>query len=253
MRILTTLAVISTLGISSVLADVTETEEFTYSIDDAGRISLENINGDISVIGGSGNEVHITAYKKAENQEYLDKIEIDISAESDHIRIETRHPEKEGFSWSWGDSHGGSVRYELSVPANVELDTIETVNGGVDISGVSGAVKAETVNGDLQVSGLTANVNLDTVNGTIKAEFDQLSSGQKVSAEAVNGKIVIRLPADASAKVNAETINGSIDADDFGLKPEKGFVGRDLDGVIGDGGARLSLDTVNGSIRIVKK
>ena len=51
----------------------------------------------------------------------------------------------------------------------------------------------------------------------------------------------------------AETVNGSIDADDFGLEPEKGFVGRDLDGTIGDGDARISLDTVNGSIRINEK
>ncbi len=56
--------------------------------------------------------------------------------------------------------------------------------------------------------------------------------------------------ADASARVVAETVNGSIDADDFGLEVEKGFVGRDLDGEIGGGDARISLDTVNGSIRI---
>jgi DUF4097 and DUF4098 domain-containing protein YvlB len=69
----------------------------------------------------------------------------------------------------------------------------------------------------------------------------------------VNGKIVLELPADASARVLAETINGSIDADDFGLTIDKGFVGRECDGQIGNGDARISLDTVNGSIRIVKK
>jgi hypothetical protein len=37
------------------------------------------------------------------------------------------------------------------------------------------------------------------------------------------------------------------------LEPEKGFVGRDLSGEIGDGAARVSLDTVNGSIRIDKR
>jgi hypothetical protein len=253
MRNLTILAVSSMAFIASAMADVTETEEFSYEISDSGRISIENINGEITIEGGSGDAVQIKAYKKADEQEYLDKMKILISADPDHIRIETRHPDKKGITWSWGDDGGGSVRYELSVPSNVQLDTIETVNGNVNISGVNGTVKAETVNGDIQVEGLSAHVNLDTVNGTVRAEFDKLSSGQKVSAEAVNGKIVIRLPADASARVNAETINGSIDADDFGLKAEKGFVGRDLSGVIGDGDGRLSLDTVNGSIKISKK
>jgi DUF4097 and DUF4098 domain-containing protein YvlB len=101
--------------------------------------------------------------------------------------------------------------------------------------------------------GLKGDVNLETVNGSIMAEFDELGEGQRVSAEAVNGKIVLLIPGDASARVEAETINGSIDAEDFGLEPEKGFVGRDLSGKIGNGDARISLDTVNGSIKIKKK
>ena len=139
------------------------------------------------------------------------------------------------------------------MPSNINLDTISTVNGGVRISLVEGVVKAETVNGDLETSELSSDVNLETVNGGIEATFDSLNGDQRVSAEAVNGKIVLWLPADASARINAETVNGSIDADDFGLEPEKGFVGRDLDGEIGDGDARISIDTVNGSIRIRKK
>jgi len=61
------------------------------------------------------------------------------------------------------------------------------------------------------------------------------------------------LPANASAQVSAETLNGSIDADDFGLKPDSGFVGHDLDGQIGGGDARVSVDTVNGSVAIKKR
>jgi DUF4097 and DUF4098 domain-containing protein YvlB len=139
------------------------------------------------------------------------------------------------------------------VPAGVSLDAIETVNGDVRIRAVSGTVKAGTVNGGLEVENLSADVSLETVNGTITADFDTLGADQRVDAEAVNGRIELLLPADASARVNAETVNGSIDADDFGLEPEKGFVGRDLSGEIGGGDARISLDTVNGSIKIRKK
>ena len=80
--------------------------------------------------------------------------------------------------------------------------------------------------------------------------FEELGAGQRVEADTVNGTVRIYLPANASAHIVAETVNGSIDADDFGLEAEKGFVGRDLDGEIGGGDARVKLDTVNGSIRI---
>jgi DUF4097 and DUF4098 domain-containing protein YvlB len=234
-------------------ADVKDTEELTYTVDPGARISLENINGDITVTGGSGNQVEIVAHKKAGKQEYLDEMKIVVDAEDDYIRIETRHPEREGGWFKWTGDTSGSVSYELSVPADVTLDTIETVNGDVMIRAVSGTVKAATVNGSLNIENLVGDVSLETVNGSISAEFDALTGSQRVDAETVNGKIALRLPEEASARVTAETVNGSIDCDDFGLKPEKGFVGRDLSGDIGDGAARISLDTVNGSIRINRK
>ena len=246
------------LGVFSLLtslamADVKETEEFALDINPGGRISLENINGDIRITGNEGDTVNIIASKKAGKQEYMDELKIVVDADSDYIRIETRHPSNKDSWLNWGNNHSGSVSYVLTVPAGVNLDKISTVNGDVEISSMSGKVKAETVNGDLVASGLVADVDLETVNGGIDAEFDSLGASQRVSAEAVNGRIVLKLPADASARLHAETVNGSIDADDFDLDIDKGFIGRECDGQIGGGDARIALDTVNGSIRIVKK
>lgn len=234
------------------VADVKETEEMSFDVNPGARISLENVNGDISVTGGAGSQVKVIAHKKADEQEYLDKLKIVVDASPDYIRIETRHPDREGGWFNWGHDGGGSVSFELVVPDEVDLDGIETINGDVTIRAVTGQVKASTVNGGLDVADLVADVSLETVNGNITATFDSLGADQRVDADAVNGKIVLRLPADASARVTAETVNGSIDADDFGLKPEKGFVGRDLSGQIGSGDARIVLDTVNGSIRLEK-
>jgi len=238
---------------AAINAGVKETEEMTFDVSPGARLSLENINGDILITGGSGDKIFLVAHKKAGTQEYMDEMEVLVDADEDYVRVETRHPKSENRWFSWGKDGSGSVSYELEVPDGIRLDTISTVNGDVNISVVSGLVKAETVNGSLEATGLSGNVNLETVNGSVKAEFDELGSDQRVSAEAVNGKIVLLIPGNASARVNAETVNGSIDADDFGLEPEKGFVGRDLSGEIGDGDARISLDTVNGSIRISKK
>jgi DUF4097 and DUF4098 domain-containing protein YvlB len=234
-------------------ADVKETQEMTYQVNPGARISLENINGDIRVRGGAEGQVKIIAHKKAEEQEYLDGMKIVIDADEDYVRIETRHPKSEGSWFNWGGDSSGSVSYELTVPGDASLDSIETVNGEIKIQAVSGKVKASTVNGGLEVENLVSDVDLETVNGSVSADFEKLTGDQRVDAEAVNGKIVMLLPADASARVTAETVNGSIDAEDFGLEPEKGFVGRDLSGDIGGGLARISLDTVNGSISLKKK
>ena len=237
---------------SAAVADVRATEEFSFDVDPGARISVENVNGDITVTGDSGSKVMVVANKKAGKQEYLDKLEIVIDASDDYVRIETQHPDRDGGWFNWGNNSSGSVSYELLVPSNVDLDSIETVNGDVVIESVDGEVTASTVNGTVSVSGVSSDVDLETVNGGIKAVFNELGDGQRVKADTVNGKIAIYLPEDASARIVAETVNGSIDADDFGLVVEKGFVGRDLSGEIGSGDASVSLDAVNGSIRIKK-
>jgi len=247
--VLSTLFLVTSLA----LADVSKTEEYNFAIKEGGRISLSNVNGNVSIEGTDGRQVHIVATKKADSQKYLDGMKIEIDASESAIRIETQHPGGTGGILNWGGDDSGSVEYKLTVPHDVELDSIDTVNSDVVVTGVSGPISAESVNGKLQVTGASSNISADTVNGNIDVEFLQLGSGQRVSADAVNGRIVLRLPANASAQVSAETLNGSIDADDFGLESDNGFVGHELEGQIGGGEARVSIDTVNGSIAIKKR
>jgi len=234
----------------SLIADVTEEETFTFKLDDGGRFGVSNVNGSITVTGGSGDSIEVLAIKKADNQEGLEEIEIVISETDNEITIETELGESDGW-WSHG-SNSGQVTYKISVPSGTTLDSIETVNGNVDISGVTGKVVAESVNGDLDISNLAGDVRLSTVNGGIEAGFDKLSGDQNVKAETVNGRVTLVLPEDSDCEISADTLNGGINAKDFGLKAEKGFVGSDLNGKIGSGSARVNIDTVNGGIKIKK-
>ncbi|HSS65904.1 MAG TPA: DUF4097 family beta strand repeat-containing protein, partial [Gammaproteobacteria bacterium] len=230
------------------LADVSEVEEFDFDIDSGGELSVSNINGDITVTGGSGKVVRIVAIKKADDQGYLDGIKIRVSANPDRVTIKTEHP-KSTSRW-FGGGGNGSVTYEITVPSDIHLDSIDTVNGDIDVSGVRGDVNADTTNGDITLADLAGSVEVDTVNGGIDATFVTLGGNQKVLAETVNGRVQLRLPSDCSAEVDAGTVNGGIDADDFGLDAEKAFLGRDLEGSIGKGEARVKVRTVNGSIKI---
>lgn len=232
-------------------ADVTDVEEFDFELNSGGTLSVENINGDIVITAGRDNQVHIIATKKAGTQEYMDGMEIQVSASDDRITIRTEHPKTSGRWFGLGE-RSGSVSYEIIAPVDANLDSIETVNGEIEIAGIYGDVSADTTNGDINLTDLRGNLKADTVNGSVMASFDSFGGRQKVSAETVNGRIQLRLPENASARVNADTVNGGIDADDFGLQVDKGFLGRDCEGDIGDGDGRIKLSTVNGAIKIRK-
>lgn len=242
--------VIALLATGSLFASVTEEETYSYKLSDGGRFSLSNVNGSVVVTSGSGDSVEIVATKKADNQKDMDNIEIEISHSADEITVETEIGKSEG--WFSHNSGSGSVKYEVIVPVATRLDSVETVNGNVNISGVTGKVVAESVNGDLDISDLAGDVGLSTVNGRIEAEFSTLGNQQRVKIETVNGRVTVILPESADVDISADTLNGGINASDFGLETDKGFVGSDLNGKIGSGSARLNIDTVNGAIKIRK-
>jgi hypothetical protein len=225
---------------------LSKTIEETLPLDSGGQLSLENINGNVSITGWDGSEVKLKAEVRARTQEGLDRIRVEIDAASDRIHIESVYENTNG----WGRDDGGEVEYTLEVPRNTRLDEIELVNGNLALQGVSGDVRIELVNGKAEVSGLAGNAELSTVNGNLVVAFDELGGAQEISLESVNGSIELSIPSYADASIEASTVHGRI-SNDLGLEVEKGrWVGSSLEGDVGRGGARVSLENVNGKISI---
>ena len=234
-------------------ADVTEEETFSFEVKSNANFSINNVNGDIEITGVGGNTIDVIAIKKADNQKVLDQIEILVDADANSVDIETELNKGDKNWFNWGGGDGASVTFKVTLPSTVSLDAIDSVNGDITATNVSAEVSVDTVNGDIEVSGLTDDAELDTVNGKIQVSFTSFEGHQRASCDTVNGSIHVYLPENASASVNAESLNGSIKGGDFDLQVNKGrFIGRDMHGTIGDGSARLNLDTVNGSIRVSK-
>jgi hypothetical protein len=139
------------------------------------------------------------------------------------------------------------VDFEVRVPAGVDF-VGQTVNGGVTADRLDGDVVATTVNGGVRAEA-AGNVRAETVNGSITASLGRADWTGDVKFRTVNGGITLDLPADTGAEVSASTVNGSIETD-FPLTVKGKFSSRRLSGTIGGGGRGLSLETVNGSIRL---
>ena len=239
---------ILTLMAGSVLArgNVLQESVETYALDEGGSISLDNVNGDVSLEAWEGNDVRVEYRIIGDSEKQLDKVSVRVNSDPSHLSIETHYTNEKN---RWGNSDHARVEYELKVPATARLDGIETVNGDLSIKGMRAEVDAETVNGSIEARDLYSDAKLGTVNGSIKAWFNRFEDDQRVSIESVNGRLDAYLPDNADVRIKAETIHGSL-KNDFGIEVDKGFVGRDLNGKVGSGSARLSLDTVNGSINI---
>src|SRR5690349_16755843 len=229
-------------------------EEFhqTYSLSPTGRIGLENINGGVQIKVWDRAAVQVDAIKKAYRKERLDEAKIEVNATEENIRIKTEYPyENQTFrSDNRRYDNPATVEYSLTVPRKAVLETIELINGSIDIDGVEGNVKATSINGEVKARGLINEVRLSTINGSLTATFTQLDETKPISLASVNGNVTLVIPSNANASVRAGTVHGGI-SNDFNLKVKHGeYVGHSMDGQIGTGGPRIKLANVNGGIKV---
>ena len=227
------------------------TEEFhqTYAIAADGRVELDNINGDVHISSWDRNEVKVDAVKYADTKERLDEAKIDIDSGKDYVSIRTKYPDRDN-NWNWGSHNNpASVEYTLTVPRTAHLDEIKLINGALDITGVSGEVRASCINGRLEAQDLSGRAKLETINGKLEAKFNQLA-GQSVELNSVNGSVNLTIPSDSNAEIEASTVSGRI-SNDLGLNVNRHqMVGQSLRGELGKGGTRIKLNNVNGRVEI---
>jgi len=190
----------------------------------------------------------VDAVKRAYSEERLKDEEIRVETHADSISIETHYREQDQ-GWHGSHNDSASVEYTLTVPRNGRLDEIKLINGGLDLTGLAGEVRASCINGRVTARQLSGQTKLATINGPLDAVFERLP-GSAVELSSVNGPVEVTLPSDANARIEAATVHGGID-NDFGLHANNHhFVGHDMRGELGSGGAEVKLNNVNGPIHV---
>jgi DUF4097 and DUF4098 domain-containing protein YvlB len=220
----------------------TEVINQVYQVGKNARLSLSNLNGAATVTGWDKNSIEVTATKHASSRERLDDATVQFDMKNDYLRIEVDYEEDRGNYY--GDDMVG-VEFEIRVPRDIEIDRIELVNGGIDIDGLSGDVAAASVNGDVTGEDLSGVARLGTVNGDVS--LSSVPGDKAIQLSSVNGSVVLYLPRNVNAKLSASTVHGDIHGD---LGNGVTHAGSSMDAVLGTGGPRIQLGTVNGDIRI---
>lgn len=144
----------------------------------------------------------------------------------------------------------GSVSGRVELTGDGERAHVDTVSGDIDSRANRERLKLETVSGNIAAStGTYREFSASSVSGDISLR-GKPTSDARVDAETMSGDIRIDAGADLSARIEAETFSGRIRSD-FGKveEPEHG-PGRSLDATVGDGSARIKIDTFSGDISI---
>jgi hypothetical protein len=239
----------------------------TYQIPSGGRIEIININGRITAEASDGSAVEVRAERTAKAptdegaKDLLGRIEMREEVGESRVRVEVRPPRTNGPS-------GHEIKWTVKVPRGVAVD-LRTVNGQVKLAGLQGDIRARTTNGGITGTAIVANVvDVAVTNGGVEIELARPATSGSLDLEAVNGGVTLLLPPDSKADIAARCTNGGISVDNLDVRVvdedhrnenqfEEKIEGRKrfrrrLNGQLNGGGAKLTLETVNGGVRIGK-
>lgn len=157
---------------------------------------------------------------------------------------------------------GGTATLELqAVNGAVEIDSAarrveaSSVNGTVTIRSAGGEVEASSVSGSVDVvGGSYARVEMEAVSGSLRFA-GALAPNASLDLQTVSGGVEVELPAETGAAVSISTFSGDIRTDFEAPAPEKTSrytPEKELRFKIGNGGARIEIETLSGSVDVRK-
>lgn len=165
-----------------------------------------------------------------------------------------------------------SVSGDIKVSGLAAKTFTETVSGSIDVDSKSEEAFAESISGDIELRGTFKKIEVETVSGSIKvtpalihAVDLKTTSGDITVSGAVDGSadldceshsgdIEIAMPIPPSATFDLMSFSGTV-RNDFGTPSEKAgrYTSETKTGfTLGDGGARVRVESFSGDIELQK-
>jgi hypothetical protein len=239
-------------GLSVDVASGRASDEWTrtYTLAKGGRLEIINVNGAIDVFPAIGAEVQVVARREVrtrtdeEAKARLAKVEMMEDVGPEHVRIEMKPGDP---SAGFAPSGRVNIQYRVNVPAGLVL-SFRTENGAVRMENVDGRITAVSTNGPIIGRGLSGTVDASTVNGGIEIGMLALSGDSKIVT--VNGPATLTVPPDIDADLEAAAVNGGVTTHERLPLKASDRTNRRVTGRLNDGGPRISVQTINGGVRV---
>jgi hypothetical protein len=221
-------------------------------------IEVKGVNGDVRAERASGNQVVVTAVRRAGRRGRVEDVRIERIEHEDGVTICAVYPSREGrepnrctAGENWNSNvqdNDVEVDFVVQVPRGVHFRGA-TVNGEMEALSMPADAIVSTVNGSVSVSAAGV-VEAVTVNGSIDATTGVADPDRNLEFRTVNGSITLNVPRSFGARFRASVLNGNISSD-FPVNVNRGrYVGARASGEFGDAGRTLRMETINGNIRL---
>jgi len=204
----------------------------------AGGFDFSNPYGDVTIKGVEGNMINVQATisgrQNMKPADLMEKMGIELTKKGDKIELEITGTQNLKID------NPPQIDFVITLPATLPCD-ISVVNGDLQMRDLKAAGDYEAVNGNIDAIVSIPQGEYESVNGEIQITATESLQKDSLKIETVNGDITLTLKTGSNLKSDIETVNGSV-------KLPKEW----KNGMAGDGKAKLSIESVNGSIEVIE-
>jgi DUF4097 and DUF4098 domain-containing protein YvlB len=255
----------------------------TYAITARADLRVGTDDGDVTIVSSDQKQINARVTTEGYKIGPTD-VRIEEHQDGDHVVLNVKLPH---FNWAWWAGRHHSVRIEVHVPRDLDLDVhtgdgnvsaqsvagrirIDTGDGHVNATGLKGDVSMHSGDGHVTASGLDGSLIVDTGDGHINVDgrFDSLNlktgdgniearvmNGSKVGTSwrlhSGDGRINVSLPSDLNADLEAHTGDGHITLD-VPISVSGSLSRSSIHGKLNGGGGTISISSGDGSIHVQK-
>lgn len=214
----------------------------TYSLSPGAAVTVNDIAGPVTIETWDGTSAQVDVWWSAPTREDLDRKRVVVEQSSSSLAIHTIS-HKMG---SWNHSH---VRQSVSLrlPRSVELKVWD-IAGSVKIGAIDGSVKVNDVAGSLTVESAVS-PHINDIAGSVTLSVSSLGP-DGVRINDIAGRVELNISASTDADVDIEDISGKIDVDVANVAVLGKIERESFHGRIGNGGPRISINDIAGSVRV---
>lgn len=179
-------------------------------LNDATNVTIENLRGEVKILGNDGNQVAVKGELDDKAEEFI------FEQDGSQILIKVVMPRNMRHNnWNYEGS-----KLTISLPSSVKVNfsgvssdvSLSNIKENVDIQTVSGNIAAKDLSNSVNLSSVSGNIKSENVNGkvhlsTVSGDIQDKNSSGRLSIKAVSGDITTHSNA---LEVNAGAVSGEI-------------------------------------------
>lgn len=254
---------VTTAGLAGCLGTVfgttvSESFENSYDVSDETTLTVTNRNGNVTVRDTDDDQFTVAGEKEAGSESALEEISIDVTTGEQFV-VDVSFGSGSNFEQR-------SVDLTIDVPTSVTVDQLETSNGNVTATDVTGDVSATTSNGNVELTDIDGFVDCDSSNGNVRVrgttglagartsngtvDVELLGMDGDVTCKSSNGSVTVRMGPNISCAFDLSTTNGQVNVENVPHTSTISRRGRMEGQIRGGSDPMLTAETTNGDVRL---